>query len=374
MSTAQTDLYELLGVARSASAEEIKRAYRRKAKDLHPDRNPSPDAEAQFKQINAAYEVLSDPEKRQRYDRHGMAGVRGGQGGHGFSGFEDISGFGDIFDAFFRGTSTRRAGPQRGADLRMRVTLSFEEAVFGASRELEYERVQPCQTCRGGGSRPGTRPGTCADCDGHGEVRRAQQSLFGQFVNVVTCQRCEGTGEIVTDPCTDCRGRGAFRQATRHTIDIPAGIDDGSQIRVAGGGDAGRRGGPAGNLFIEIEVRPHAQFDRHDQDLYYDLPLNVAQAALGAEVEVPTLDGDPVALHVKPGTQHGTVLTVRGKGVPHLRGSGRGDLRVRVHVVTPSDLTDEQRQLLASLAESLGTPVIPADSGSFFHRIRDAFS
>lgn len=374
MSAAQTDLYDLLGVSASASQAELKRAFRKKAKDLHPDRNSAPDAETKFKQVNAAYDVLSDPDKRQRYDRHGMAGVNGGQGGgHGFAGFEDGNGFGDIFDAFFRGTSTRRAGPQRGADLRTTVTLTFEEAVFGATRDLEYDRVQTCQACSGGGSKPGSRPGVCSDCDGHGEVRRAQQSLFGQFVNVVTCQRCEGSGEIVTDPCVECRGRGAYRQGAKHTIEIPAGIDDDSQIRVNGGGDAGRLGGPAGHLFLEIQVQPHEHFLRADHDLIYDLPLNVAQAALGAEVEVPTIDGEPASLQVKPGTQHGTVLTVRGKGVPHLRGSGRGDLKVRLHVVTPSDLTEEQRELLGGLADSLGTPVLPADS-SLFGRIRDAFS
>lgn len=373
MSTSQTDLYEVLGVPRDASQDAIKRAFRKLAMQYHPDRNKDADAETRFKEVNAAYEVLSDPERRNRYDRFGMAGVNG-DGQHGFTGFDDLGGFGDIFDAFFRGTGTRRAGPQRGTDLRATFTITFSEAVFGTEREIEYDRTQLCDTCRGSGSQPGSQPGTCPDCNGRGEIQRMQRSVFGQFVNVATCQRCEGTGQIVTDPCTNCRGHGSYRARVKKVVDIPAGVDDGAQIRITGEGDAGLRGGPAGNLYVELRVRPHDTFHREGTDLVYDLPINIAQAALGAEIEVPTLDGEPESVHIEPGTQHGKIVAVRGRGVPHLRGTGRGDLLVRVHVVTPTKLSDDQQTLLRQLADSLGTPAVPAEGGSFFNRIRDAFS
>lgn len=374
--TTQRDLYELLGVPRSASADEVKRAFRRLAMEYHPDRNKAADAEERFKEINAAYEVLSDPEKRGRYDRFGAAGVGGnaGQGGFGFQGFEDLGGFGDIFDAFFRGTGQRRAGPQRGADLRAVFTIDLADAVFGTEREIEYDRTQRCDQCQGTGARTGTAPGVCPECQGAGEVRRAQQSVFGQFVNVATCARCEGTGEVVTDPCTQCRGRGAYRASVKRIVQIPAGVEEGSQIRLTGEGDAGRRGGPAGNLYVELRVRPHEQFQRDGNDLLYELPLNIAQATLGAEVEVPTLEGDTVPLKTVAGTQHGRIYAIKGRGVPFLRGAGRGDLLVRTHVITPTKLTDEQRALFEQLATLLGKPTIPTDGGSFFGRIRDAFS
>jgi len=373
MSTSQSDLYELLGVPRDASQDAIKRAFRKLAMQYHPDRNKEPDAEARFKQLNAAYEVLSDPERRSRYDRFGMAGVNG-DGQHGFAGFDDLGGFGDIFDAFFRGTGARRAGPQRGADLRATFTINFAEAVFGADREIEYDRTQQCEVCRGSGSQPGSKPGTCPDCNGRGEIQRVQRSVFGQFVNVATCQRCEGMGQVVTDPCTNCRGHGSYRARVKKTVEIPAGVDDGAQIRISGEGDAGSRGGPAGNLYVELRVRPHDTFRRDGSDLLYELPVNIAQAALGVTLHVPTLDGDPTEVRIEPGAQHGRVIPVRGLGVPHLRGAGRGDLLVRVNVVTPTKLTEEQQELLGRLADSLGTPAVPADGGSFFGRIRDAFS
>lgn len=369
----QADLYEMLDVQRDASQEEIKRAFRKLAMEYHPDRNQEDGAEDRFKQINAAYEVLSDPEKRGVYDRHGMAGL-GGNGQHGFAGFEDFGGFGDIFDAFFRGTGTRRAGPQRGADLRTTMAIDFADAVFGIERELEYQRVERCEQCRGSGSKAGSQPGVCGECDGAGEVRRAQRSVFGQFVNVATCARCEGTGELVTDPCETCRGRGAYRTKVQRTVKIPAGVDDGSQIRLTGEGEAGTRGGPVGHLYIDLRVAPHDRFLRERDDLIYELPLNVAQAALGAEVEVPTLEGDVVLLNIDPGTQHGRVFTIRDRGVPHLRGSGRGDLLVIVHVVTPTGLNTEQRELLEELSAVLGDPELPSDRQSFFERVRDAFS
>ncbi len=374
MTSAQHDLYEVMGVSRDASQEDIKRAFRRLAMEFHPDRNKEAGAEERFKAVAAAYEVLSDPEKRSAYDRYGMAGV-GGNGQQGFSGFDGFGGFGDIFDAFFRGTASRRAGPQRGSDLRTTLTVAFADAVFGADRELEFERTEGCPDCNGTGAMPGSRPQTCPECRGAGEIRRVQQSLFGQFVNVATCERCHGEGLIVTDPCGTCHGRGYRRATVKRMVKIPAGIDDGSQIRVSGEGDAGTRGGPAGNLYVLLRVRPHKQFTREDDDLVYDLQLNVAQAALGTTVEVPTLDGDSVAVKVESGTQHGHVFVVRGRGVPHLRENGRGDLLVRTRVVTPTKLNEEQRQLLERLADSLGTPASGGDAGngSLLDRLRDAF-
>jgi molecular chaperone DnaJ len=373
--TTQADLYETLGVARDASQAEIKRAFRKLAMQYHPDRNKEAGAEDRFKQINAAYEVLSDPEKRQRYDRFGMSGVGAG-GAQGFSGFETFTGFGDIFDAFFRGTASRRAGPQRGSDLQARFRVSFEEAVFGTEKEITFDRTEACPDCRGSGQVKGSQRGTCPECKGSGELRRVQQSLFGQFVNVTTCSTCRGDGTVVTDPCKTCRGRGLRRNTVTRLVKVPAGVDNGAQIRLAGEGDAGQRGGPSGNLFIELQVEPHEHFRRVDDNLVYELPLNIAQAALGASVEVPTLDGDPVALDMKPGVQHGDVQVITGKGVPHLRGSGRGDLLVRLHVVTPTKLTEEQRQLVEQLASVLGTPEVPRNgaNGNLFDRIREAFS
>ena len=368
----QIDLYDVLGVARDASQEDVKRAFRKLAMEYHPDRNSGEGAEERFKEVSAAYEVLSDSEKRGAYDRFGMAGVNG-NGEQGFAGFEGFGGFGDIFDAFFRGTAAQRGGPRRGADLRMELEIDFADAVFGADAEITFERIERCATCRGSGSAAGKQPTECADCGGAGEIRRVQQSLFGQFVNTATCTRCEGEGRIVTEPCSTCRGRGLHRTQVRRTVKIPAGVDDGAQIRINGQGDQGPRGGQAGNLYIQLHVRSHEQFRREQQHLIYDLALNPAQAALGADVEIPRLDGDSVQLSVPAGTQHGQLFSIGGEGVPFLRANGRGDLIVRVHVVTPTKLSGEQRELLEQLADSLGTPALPKDRG-LFDRMRGAFS
>jgi molecular chaperone DnaJ len=372
MTTDSADLYSVLGVAKNATPDEIKRAFRKLAMEYHPDRNKDESAESKFKQINAAYEVLSDPEKRSRYDRFGAAGIGNG-GAQGFAGFEGFGGFGDIFDAFFRGTASRRAGPQPGSDLHATVTITLEQAVFGHEHALEYERVERCSDCRATGQAGGAQKPTCEECGGQGEIRRVQQSLFGQFVNVAVCPRCRGEGSTVSDPCRACRGQGLQRVRVTRTVRIPPGVDDGSQIRISGEGDHGPRGGPAGNLYVQIKVAAHDRFRRVDSDLVYDLPLNIAQAALGTDVEIPTIEGEPVDLKLKPGVQHGEVHVVRGLGVPHLRGTGRGDLLVRTHVVTPQKLTKEQRELLQKLAGSLGTPEVPGDP-SVFDRIRSAFS
>ena len=367
--TGQPDPYEVLGVAQNASSEEIKKSFRRLAMEYHPDRNKDINAEARFKEINNAYEILSDQEKRARYDRYGHSA----SDGQGFAGFESMGGFGDIFDAFFRGSTTRRSGPQRGSDLETSITIDFEKAIFGTEEEINFQRIERCSDCRGNGQLNGEDRSTCKNCDGTGEIRRVQQSLFGQYVNVASCSSCDATGSIVTNPCTKCRGKGAERIDVNRTIKIPAGIEDGQQIRLAGEGSAGSHGGPAGNLYIQLQVQPHDLFNRIDQDLVYELPLNIAQASLGINIEVPTIDGESHELKLKSGTQHGEIHVFKGRGVPHLRGSGRGNLLVRTHIITPKKLSNDQKKLLNQLAESLGTPDIP-DDNSIFGKIRDSFA
>ncbi len=375
MATGQRDYYEVLGVSRSADAQELKKAYRKLAMEYHPDRNPSEDAATKFKEINQAYEVLSDDQKRQAYDRFGHAGVDGQGGGFdGFQGFE--GGFGDIFDAFFGGGQRggrRRRGPARGADLRFNLRLTFEEAIFGVEKEIEFQRQERCTRCSGKGAEPGTELATCPDCNGAGEIRRSQQSIFGQFVNVAPCGRCSGEGRIVPNPCEDCRGTGRLRAPRKIAVRVPAGVDDGSQIRLAGEGEAGARGGEPGNLYVVLSVADHEKFQRVEDHIVLELPVNVAQAALGAELSIPTLDGD-MTFEVPAGTQSGEDFVIRGKGVPHLRGAGRGDMVVRVTVVVPESLTDDQRELLEKLAETMGTPTLPRRSKGFFERIRDAMA
>ncbi len=368
--TTQQDPYSALGVTREATAEDIKSAFRKLAMEYHPDRNKDEGAEDRFKSVNAAYEVLSDPEKRARFDRFGQAG---GGSGQGFAGFESMGGFGDIFDAFFRGTAARRAGPQRGGDLEARLTIDFEDSIFGAEQEITFHRTQNCTDCRGSGQRDGADRDTCEVCQGNGEIRRVQQSLFGQYVNVAACPTCQGEGSVVTDACPTCKGEGHRRLRVTQHIKVPAGVENGSQIRFAGEGDAGAHGGPSGNLYIELHVEPHERFTRVDRDLVYEIPLNIAQAALGTTTQIPTIDGDDVDLELKPGTQHGEIHTIDGRGVPHLRGSGRGNMLVRTHIVTPDKLSDDQKALLLQLAETLGTPEVPTE-GSLFDRIRGAFS
>lgn len=318
--------------------------------------------------------MLRDGDKRAMYDRFGHVGAETPFGAGGFGGFGGF-GFEDIFETFFgAGTTTRnrRTRAQRGADLRHELTLTFEEAVFGCEKELEVARHEACETCRGSGLEPGTDPTTCPRCGGAGELRRATQTVFGQFVNVSLCDRCQGEGRIVTTPCNTCSGRGRVPTTRRLRVTVPAGIDDGSQIRLAGEGEPGGPGGTPGNLYIDIHVQQHRYFRRQGNDLLLDLPINIAQAALGAEVEIPTLD-EPTRLRIPAGAQSGRTVRLRGKGVPYLRASGRGDLQVRLHVVTPTDLTDEQRRLLERLAETFGTEVKPHENKGFFEKVKDAF-
>jgi len=368
MATVDRDYYEVLGVRRDATPEDIKKAFRRLAMEYHPDRNKSRGAEQRFKEINQAYEVLSDPERRAMYDRFGHAGSDGGFA-RGFEGF-GFGGFGDIFDAFFGGTTTRRRGPRPGADLRQQVTLTFEEAAFGCEKTVEVTSAETCSRCNGLRAEPGTEPEKCRNCGGTGEVRRVQQSVFGQFVNIATCERCGGEGRFIAHPCRSCRGAGRERKARRLQVKFPAGIDEGAQMRLSGEGEVGAHGGSRGNLYLVVKVKPHKLFQRDGDDLIYHLPLNIAQAALGSEVRVPTLDGEE-PIRLSPGTQNGEVFVLRGRGVPHLRANVRGDLLVRVQVVTPKDLSQRQKELLGELAESLGTPSSPDDRG-LFDRIKDA--
>jgi molecular chaperone DnaJ len=370
--TAKRDYYEVLGVPRSASLEEIKRAFRKLAMQYHPDRNKEDGAEARFKEIGEAYEVLSDAEKRAAYDRYGHAGLQGFDFGRPFEGF-DFGGFGDIFDAFFGGTATRRArAAQRGADRRLDIEIDFEEAAFGCEKEVEVTRQERCPRCAGKRAEPGSQPSRCPSCDGTGEVRRVSRSFFGQFVNVASCPQCHGEGRIISEPCNECRGAGRVRETRRLLVKIPAGVSDGSQMRLSGEGDVGSNGGGPGNLYLLIGVRPHPHFQRDEDDLVYDLELNLSQAALGCEVEVPTLDKKPQTLKVPAGTQSGRVFVLRGKGVPRLHGGGRGDLLVRASVIVPTELTPEQRELLLKLAESFGTPVSEEDEKSILGKIKDA--
>jgi len=365
------DYYEVLGVDSNASATEIKKSFRKLAMQSHPDRNKDHGAEERFKEINEAYEVLSDPEKRAAYDRFGHAGPQG-FGDRGFEGF-DFGGFGDIFEAFFGGTGTaRRAGPRRGDDLRYSLTISFEEAVFGCEKEVEIVRTEVCSVCHGTKSEPGSQPERCSVCNGTGEVRRAQRSIFGQFINVTTCSQCRGEGRIITKPCTNCRGQGKERVARKVAIKVPPGVDEGIHIRLSGEGDGGRNGGSPGNLYVTLSVRKHKFFKRDGDHILYELPINFTQAALGDEVEIPTLD-DGFTLKIPAGCQNGRIFRLKEKGVPYLRGHGRGDQLVRVHVVTPQSLDDKQKRLFKELARSLGEATLPHEDKSFFDKIKDTF-
>ncbi len=369
MATAsKRDFYEVLGVDRSATAEEIKGAFRKLAMQYHPDRNKAPDATDRFKEVGEAYEILSDPEKRARYDQYGPNADFGPS--RGFEGF-DFGGFGDIFDAFFGGRGASR-GPVRGDDLRLRQEIKFEEAVFGVEKEIRVSRLEDCTVCGAAGHEPGQPPEACPQCQGSGEVRRVQRSVFGQFVNVSACDRCAGEGSIVTHPCGNCGGLGRERRNRRLQVKVPGGVAHGSQMRLSGEGDAGLRGGPRGHLYVDFRVRPHDLFERDGDDLRVTMPITVAQAALGTVVEVPTLDDPAEELEIPAGTQAGSVFRIRKRGVPHLRGRSRGDLLVGVDVQVPTRLSAAQRDLFEQLDGVLDEPT-RANGRGFFSRIKDAF-
>jgi molecular chaperone DnaJ len=371
MTTQKADYYDSLGLSKSASADEIKRAFRRLAMQYHPDRNSEPGAEARFKEINEAYEVLSDPEKRASYDRFGHAGLEGSFSNRGFEGFGPFGGFGDIFDAFFGGaTQARRRAPTRGADLQVQIEISFEDAAFGTSREVTLNRTELCSKCNGLRAEPGTEPQRCSTCEGSGEVRRVQRSVFGQFINVSTCDRCRGEGWVIPTPCAQCRGSGRERVTRTLEVKVPAGVDNGSQIRLTGEGELGTHGGPRGSLYVVLKVAAHPYFERNEDDLHLGLNINIVQAALGHEVEVPTLEGMQ-KLRIEPGTESGQVLTLRNKGIAHLRGGGRGDLFVHVQVTTPKKLSAEQKKLLKRFEETITDQT---NGKNIFEKVKDAFS
>ena len=373
MTTRKRDYYDTLGVSQAASDEDIKKAFRKLAMEYHPDRNRREGAEEKFKEINEAYQVLSDSEKRGTYDRFGHAGVTGN--GKGFEGFENFGGFGDIFDAFFGGSSRSRPNAaRRGSDLQYSLTVEFEEAVFGVDQDVELQRTETCSSCHGSRSEGGAAPQTCSNCGGVGEVRRAHQSVFGQFVQVVACNVCRGDGRIITDPCSRCRGSGQERRNRKLEVSIPGGIEEGTQVRLRGEGEQGINGGPAGDLYVVVRIKPHEIFRREGNDIIYTLPLNVAQAALGAKVIIPTLKGE-AEMEIPSATQSGQSFRLKGKGVPYLRSKRRGDQIVHVFVNTPTDLTEEQQALLEKLAESFGDESKadhPPDK-SIFTKIKDAF-
>jgi molecular chaperone DnaJ len=373
-----TDYYELLEIDRDADNGEIKRAYRVAARRWHPDNNPGDaEAEARFKEVANAYEVLSDPDKRAHYDRFGADGPRGG-GGDPFGGFAG-GGLGDIFDAFFNqggqggfGGGGGRSGPASGPDLEVAVTIDFEAAVFGTAEEVSIRTAVPCETCEATGAKPGTHAARCDQCGGAGQVRQVRQSILGQMVTAVPCPVCRGAGEVIAEPCETCDGEGREITDKTYTVDIPAGVDTGSTLRLTGFGAAGVRGGGKGDLYVQVRVRPHERFEREGVDLVHQLHVPVTQAALGAVIGFETLDGDE-DLVIPRGTQTGKVFRLRGRGVPHVRGRGRGDILVQVVVDTPTDLDPEVEDALRGVAAHRGEDVAPPEKG-FLSRIKSAFS
>ena len=365
------DFYESLGIDKNASDDDIKKAYRKMAKQYHPDVNPGDAAaEARFKEVSEAYEILSDAEKKSRYDRYGHAGVDpsyggGGAGYGGFGGFEDL---GDILGSFFGGGATRsrsRNAPRKGENVGVETIISFEEAAFGCERDVDVQRIETCEPCGGSGAREGTAPSTCGECGGTGSVTSAQRTMFGVMQSTVDCPKCQGRGKIITSPCEKCKGAGRVRRKKTINVKIPAGIDDGQRISMRGQGSAGTNGGGSGDLYISVTVLPHKQFVREGTAVILEMPISFAQAALGDELEVPTLDGK-VKYKVPEGTQTGTVFRLRGKGIPNLhRESSRGDQFVTVRVATPTGLSSEQKELLRQFAALGGdTPLQPKENKS----------
>jgi len=364
MVTNKRDYYEVLGIERTATVEEVKRAYRQMARRYHPDVNPGDhSAEEQFKEIAEAYEVLSDESKRQMYDRFGHQAPAGGDG---------FGGFSDIFDLFFNSGGSRRGGPQRGSDLRYDIEITLEEAFAGSEKPIRFPRIETCDTCNGTGGAPGTTPETCVTCRGQGQVRQVQNTILGQVSTVATCSRCAGRGKIYRTPCTTCAGQGRLRKHREMTINVPPGVDDGMQLPFGGEGEGGANGGPSGDLYIFFHVKDHPRFQRQGRDLHTEVPLSYAQAALGDEVEVPTVGGDKGTITVPEGTQTGTAFRLRGLGMPDVRNPNvRGDLHVSVRVAVPTRLSDEEKKLLRQLA-AVRDERAPQEHKGLFGRLKDA--
>jgi len=371
------DYYEVLGLDKGADEQAIKKAYRKMAMKYHPDKNAgNKESEEKFKELSEAYEVLSDSNKKARYDQFGHAGLGGnGQGGFeghsGFGGFDDI--FGDIFDMFGGGFSNgrKKSGPQKGADLRYELGINFEEAAFGVEKEVNISRHEKCGVCQGTGAKPGKSPKTCSKCNGNGEVRYTQRTPLGQFVNVKTCDACRGEGTVIEDPCGECKGSGKIQKSKKIEIKIPAGVDTGSVIPLRGEGEPGAKGGPSGDLFIVLRVRPHEIFQRDGNDIICEIPITFVQAALGDDLVIPSLDGR-IKYKIPEGTQSGTVFRIKGKGIPNLRGYGRGDLYVKAIVEIPKRLNEKQKDLLIKFGEIMGEEGHDQRKG-FFDKVKNVF-
>lgn len=379
MAEQKKDLYEVLGLQKGASADEIKRAYRKLAKKYHPDLNPdNKEAEDNMKEVNGAYEILSDAEKKARYDQFGHAGVDPSYGaGGGYNqyggGFEDFD-LGSIFDNFFGGgmnQQARKSGPRRGETIQVNVTLTFEEAAFGCSKDVSVTRIEQCDSCGGSGAKKGTHAETCPDCHGSGQVKTAQRTVFGTFQSTAPCSRCRGTGKIIKDPCDECKGSGLLRKTRTLSIKIPAGIDNGQTVSLRGEGNAGANGGAAGDVYVTVSVRPHEMFKRRGQDVMIDMPVTFVQATLGATLTVPTIDGK-ITYDMPEGTQPETVFRIKGKGIPNINGKGRGDHFVKVKIEIPKNLTAEQRETLKSFDDSVGDNHYKEKKG-FFDKMKDMF-
>lgn len=370
-----TEYYDRLGVSKDASQDEIKRAYRKMSKKYHPDINKEPGAEEKYKEVQEAYETLSDDQKRAAYDQYGPDGANGFGGQGGFGGFDGGAGFGgfeDIFSSFFGGGATRNPNaPRQGDDLQYRVNLSFEEAIFGAEKEVHYNREATCKTCSGSGAKPGTTPVTCGRCHGQGVINVDTQTPLGMMRRQVTCDVCHGTGQEIKEPCQTCHGTGHEKQSHKVSVKIPAGVETGQQIRLAGQGEAGFNGGPYGDLFVIINVNPSDKFTRDGSTIYYTLNISFVQAALGDTVEVPTVHGN-VEMTIPAGTQTGKTFRLKGKGAARLRGGSQGDQHVTVKIVTPTKLNDAQKEALLAFAKASGDEKIAPQKKGFFNKVKDA--
>jgi len=370
-----TEYYDRLGVSKDASQDEIKRAYRKMSKKYHPDINKEPGAEEKYKEVQEAYETLSDDQKRAAYDQYGPDGANGFGGQGGFGGFDGGAGFGgfeDIFSSFFGGGATRNPNaPRQGDDLQYRVNLSFEEAIFGAEKEVHYNREATCKTCSGSGAKPGTSPVTCGRCHGQGVINVDTQTPLGMMRRQVTCDVCHGTGQEIKEPCQTCHGTGHEKQSHKVSVKIPAGVETGQQIRLAGQGEAGFNGGLYGDLFVIINVNPSDKFTRDGSTIYYTLNISFVQAALGDTVEVPTVHGN-VEMTIPAGTQTGKTFRLKGKGAPRLRGGSQGDQHVTVKIVTPTKLNDAQKEALLAFAKASGDEKIAPQKKGFFNKVKDA--
>ncbi len=374
---AKKDYYEVLGVSKDATETEIKKAYRKVAKECHPDLNPDDHAaEQRFKESAEAYEILSNTEKRAQYDQYGHEGM--GQGGGGFGGFGGGAGFGDIFEDIFdmfggQGGGGRRQGPSKGADIRYGMDITFEEAAFGVEKEIKIDRTENCSTCSGTGAKPGTNKKTCDKCGGAGQVRFTQNTPFGQIMRTAACDECGGSGEKIETPCSSCSGTGKERKTKTLNIKVPAGVDTGSVISLRGEGEPGEKGGPHGDLYIYIDVAPHKIFEREATNLYCEVPISFSQATLGADLKVPSLEGQ-LKYTIEPGTQTGTTFRLKGKGVPNVRNGKKGDLYVKVKVEIPKKLTDKQRELIEELARESGEESSGSKKKSIKEKIKEAFN